>query len=93
MVMSIFQSTRKKSQCSPLSKTPAFSEVPSSKAEPSLGPTERMSLQNLSTKNSCKKNKTGSLSCSNNLGIFSDELTCRNLLLILNQQFFFYICD
>lgn len=63
MVRSIFQSTRKKVLCSPLSP------------HPSLSPTERISLLNLSTKKSCNKNESGRLLYVNRLGIISDGST------------------
>jgi hypothetical protein len=78
MVRSIFQSTRRKGLCSRHSKSRAFSEKLLSMAERSNGPTERISLPNLSTKNSCKKNKTGNLSYSTKLWVFNDGSTSSN---------------
>ena len=69
VVRSIFQSTRRKGLCSRHSKSRAFSEKLLSMAEASLSPTERISLPNLSTKNSCKKYKTGNVEDINRLGI------------------------
>jgi hypothetical protein len=44
----------------------------STRPYPSLGPTERISLPNLSTKNFRKKSKTGILLCSNKFRIFME---------------------